>query len=506
MAASLNYDEEHPLLFGIDMDYPPMEYLDNEGVPKGLDVEFTKKLMARMNIPFTYSPNTWENIGDDVLAGRVDLGMMVYSPYRKDLTNFSHAVFHLYYVMMYREKSRKSYGLRNIEGKSFALMRSRPIIDTLTKSNAQIHVITDLKRATYELSRGQYDAVICFRYQAKYLIDKFHFKNLVIEDLTLTPREYCYVSHDKALIDSINTVLEKMQAEGVVDEVYAGVTASFDGIKIPQWFYPAVILLVIGVLLTFIVFQQRYQKKLRQEMHRAQRSEQLKTVILSNISHALRTPLNAIIGFSDVLSADDGSMAVEDRQQLLHLVNSNGQQLLHFINQLLDLSDIQASNSPLELVEVAIADEAKAYIDECRGSVSEGVDLRVEGDDVKVMVDGRYLRIVTKHLLSNAIRHTKQGSVTLRYRLQDKGLYVEVQDTGDGLPEALRENLFSLLSDKATFVQNEVPGLGLTICKAIVDRCKGKIGAQSPADGGTIVWFWMPVKEVKEVKEVKSEK
>jgi signal transduction histidine kinase len=488
------------------MDYPPLQYVDEGGVPHGLDIEFTKRLMSRLNVPFTYSTNSWENISEDVLKGRVDLAMMVYSPYRKDLTNYSRGVFRLYYQLVYRKNEKAPYGLRDLSGKEIAHMASKPINDTLVNVGAKPILIMDLSKALHELSEGKYDAVICFRYQAKYLIDKFHFKNLVIEDLTLTPREYCYVSHDKALIDSINTVLEKMQAEGVVDEVYAGVTASFDGIKIPQWFYPAVILLVIGVLLTFIVFQQRYQKKLRQEMHRAQRSEQLKTVILSNISHALRTPLNAIIGFSDVLSADDGSMAVEDRQQLLQLVNSNGQQLLHFINQLLDLSDIQASNSPLELVEVAIADEAKAYIDECRGSVSEGVDLRVEGDDVKVMVDGRYLRIVTKHFLSNAIRHTKQGSVTLRYRLQDKGLYVEVQDTGDGLPEALRENLFSLLSDKATFVQNEVPGLGLTICKAIVDRCKGKIGAQSPADGGTIVWFWMPVKEVKEVKEVKSEK
>ena len=74
---------------------------------------------------------------------------------------------------------------------------------------------------------------------------------------------------------------------------------------------------------------------------------------------------------------------------------------------------------------------------------------------------------------------------------------IEVQDTGDGLPDALKANIFSLLSEKATFIQNEVPGLGLTICKAIVERAKGKIGAVSPQGGGTILWYWIPVKEIK---------
>jgi ABC-type amino acid transport substrate-binding protein len=80
----------------MDMDYPPLEYIDENGTPSGLDIQFTQELMRRLDIPFTYSPNTWENISGDVLSGRVDLGMMVYSPYRKDSTNYSKAIFRLY--------------------------------------------------------------------------------------------------------------------------------------------------------------------------------------------------------------------------------------------------------------------------------------------------------------------------------------------------------------------------------------------------------------------------
>ena len=86
-ADSFGFTKERPLVFGIDLDYAPLEYVDEEGVPSGYDVEFTKRLMNRLNIPFTYSPNTWENIAGDIMSGKVDLGMMVFSPYRQHLTN-----------------------------------------------------------------------------------------------------------------------------------------------------------------------------------------------------------------------------------------------------------------------------------------------------------------------------------------------------------------------------------------------------------------------------------
>ena len=168
-AADLAYSKERPLLFGIDLDYPPLEYIDETGKPQGYDIKFTTELMKRMGIPFTYSPNTWENIADDVLSGRVDLAMMVYSPYRKDATNYSRAVFRLYYQIVYRKDEKGDFDVRHLAGKSVAYMASRPIKDTLTKAGAVLHEIKNLTRATKDLAEGKYDAVICFRYQSKEL-------------------------------------------------------------------------------------------------------------------------------------------------------------------------------------------------------------------------------------------------------------------------------------------------------------------------------------------------
>ena len=494
-AALSDYSKDHPLLFGIDMDYPPLEYLDEDGQPQGCDIEFTKVLMHRLDIPMAYSPNTWENISGDVLSGQVDLAMMVYSPYRKNITNYSRAVFRLYYQMVYRKDVKKPIDIRDWTGLHVAYMASRPVKDTLTKAGAILHEIKNLSQATNGLAKGEYDAVICFRYQANYLLKKYQLTNLKAEDLTLTPREYCYVSNDKELIDRINVELEKMEAEGLMDDIYGDVYSKFGDVTIPMWVWMLLGALVIIFLLVFILFQQRYQRKLQREMERTKLSERLKTVLLGNVSHALRTPLNAIIGFSEVLSSDTQlQMPAEERQQLLTLINSNGQQLLHFINELLELSDIESRSIELNCIEHDIVEVMHGYADEIRPSLKPQVKLEVEGrTEGTVFTDEQLMRFVTMHLLKNAARHTERGFVRLRYQATDKRLRVEVTDSGSGISDGLRQNIFAILSDKAAYVRDEVPGLGLTICKAIVDRCGGTIGIDSPQEGGARFWYELPV-------------
>lgn len=503
-ADNLGYSKEHPLLFGIDIDYPPLQYLDEDGVPKGFDVEFTKLVMKRLNIPFKFAPNTWQAIAGDVLHGRVDLGMMVYSPYRKDSTNYSRAVFRLYYQLLTREGESRNYGLRDMAGKHIAFMSSRPIRDTLTKIGATTHVVKDLKKATIDLSNGKYDGVICFRYQSHFLMETNHLDNLYAEDLTLMSREYCYVSHDKALISAINVELDKMEREGLIEDCYANVKSSFGGLTIPSWVWFLFLCMIILMLLVFIYQQRRSRKLLDKEMkraleseERARNSEELKTIFLSNISHALRTPLNAIIGFSDLLLEEEGAgMAPEEKQQLLGLINSNGLQLLHLINELLSLGDIEGNEHLFERQVTDIDNEMSLYASEIRPQLSDGVTLEVVEPvgGMRAMLDPKLLRMVTMHLLENAQQHTKEGKVTLSYYVKEGGIYVEVKDTGCGLPKDLKENIFTLLSDKNTYTQDQTPGLGLSICKAIVDRTGGKMGAMDNTDDGhgTIIWFWAP--------------
>ena len=491
-ADALGYTEKHPLLFGIDMDYPPMQFIDKDGKACGHDVEFTTELMNHLSIPFTYAPNTWENIADDILNGKVDLGMMVYSPYRKDITNFSRAVFRLYYQLITRKDGPQMNGLREVENRTFALMRSRPILDTLSKAGAKTVVVTDLAKTMKELSDGKYDAVICFRYQARYLISTYHFDNLVAKDLALTPREYCYVSHDKKLIEAINVALDELEADGTLDKVYANVKTSFGELVIPMWIWILVGAILFLSFITVIVQQERHKLRMQREVRRAQRSEQLKSIFLGNVSHALRTPLNSILGFSDMLRNDDNQLSRDERNEMLGLINQNGQQLLHFIEELLELSDIEGSDQLFDRKMINLRETMDKIADEIRPTLHEGVTLKVVGAGARVEVDLHLLYYLMTHLLKNAAEHTDSGEIVLKYGEVKHCLYVEVRDTGTGIPKELRENLFCLLSEKQTYVQDKVPGLGLSICKAIIERTGGQMGAESPKEGGTVIWFWAP--------------
>ncbi len=501
-ADNLGFTKDHPLVFGIDRDYPPMEYIDEEGHPSGFDVEFTSLLMERLNIPFRFEPNSWENIADDILEGKVDLGMMVYSSYRKEQTNYSRGVFRLYYQIVYRTTDKTPHGLRDLNGKQIAFMMSRPIKDTLQKIGAQTVLINDLTQTLGELSAGKYDAVICYRYQARYLIRENELDNLTYTDLALMPREYCYVSNNKALIAAINDELDKMESEGLVEDVYGDVKTTFGGLHIPWWVWVLIAGVVFMLLIIIIVQQIISRKKLLIEMERSRKSEELKDIFLSNLSHALRTPLNAIIGFSDLLmTSPKDSLQEEERQHLLELINTNGLQLLHLINELLSLSDIEGNNQLFDLQVTDIDAEMSAYASETRMQMMNAVKMDVVEPvgGLRALTDSKLLRLVTIHLLENARQHTTEGRIVLSYYAKEDGLYVEVLDTGSGLPADLRENIFALLSDKNTYVQENTPGLGLSICKAIVDKANGKIGARdNDIDGrGTIIWYWLPVKILK---------
>lgn len=497
-ADNLGYSKFKPLVVGLDLDYAPLQYVDEEGLPKGLDVELTQTLMQRLNVPYTYRPNTWEAISGDVLKGRVDLAMMVFSPYRQSLINYSRAVFKLYYQVVYRNdrEDADEFNMRQIKDKKIAYMSSRPITDTLTKAGAVLHVVRDLPKALQDLSAGEYDAVICFRYQAKYHINRLHLSNLTAEDLTLTPREYCYVSHNRKLIDAIDRELLKMDKDGTIDDIYGDYISQLDEFHLPQWVWWLVGGVICLTLLLLLWMQRRHNRRLHIEMRRAQKSEHLKTVFLANVSHALRTPLNAVIGFSEMLYQNEDAIPAEDRRQMYNQINKNGNQLLYFINELLELSNIEGGGLEFTRVATDIGEQLESYKRELESRLQNDVVLKIESPHRQCVaeIDVGMLRHVMMHLLSNAIRHTSQGSITMEYRQQDYGLYFAVTDTGEGIPEDLKENIFALLSDKNTFVQQETPGLGLSICKSILDSVHGRVGMSSEVGKGSTFWFWTPCK------------
>ena len=258
-----NYSFKQPITIGLDANYAPLQSVDKNGLPQGYDVQFTHALMDRMGVKFYYVPSTWDKVATSMLKGDIDLAMMVYSPYRKDSVYYSRPIFRLYYEVVYRKADYKNFDFRNLKGKTFAFLKSRPLGELMEKEGGiGVHVL-DMNEAFRDLAKGKYDAVICYQYQANYFIENFYKDKLQSEEISMQPREYCYVSHNEKLIEAISKEIAMMDADGVVDEIYGNDIMRPTRNKIPEWvwyLFGAMGLLFVGAYI-FLTYKSRKSLK-----------------------------------------------------------------------------------------------------------------------------------------------------------------------------------------------------------------------------------------------------
>ena len=256
-----------------------------------------------------------------------------------------------------------------------------------------------------------------------------------------------------------------------------------------------ILVLVLFAICLFLV-QHYYQVRLRNEIGRAQRSERIKTVFMANVSHALRTPLNAIITDSQKL-LDTEETNPKKLNAAMTTINQNGKQLLYFISQLLELSSFDSSMATFTLIEVNLAELMASYRREAQRDAGANVHVVVRSPlspHAKATLDTNLMYQLMTHLLHNALAHTQEGTITIEYDQDDKGLRIEVIDTGDGADQDFKSGLSTLTSGGELALFNQRSGLGLSICKAIVEGLHGTIDLKSVPDKGTTVKVWIPCK------------
>lgn len=257
-----------------------------------------------------------------------------------------------------------------------------------------------------------------------------------------------------------------------------------------------ILVLVLFAICLFLV-QHYYHVRLRNEIGRAQRSERIKTVFMANVSHALRTPLNAIITDSQKL-LDTEETNPKKLNAAMTTINQNGKQLLYFISQLLELSSFDSNMATFTLIEVNLAELIASYRREAQRDAGANVTVVVRSPlspHAKGMVDTNLMYQLMTHLLHNALAHTQEGTITIDYDYADNGLKIEVIDTGDGEPQDFHSNFSTLIQGNDSLALfNQRSGLGLSICKSIVEGLHGTIDLKSEKGKGTHVTVWIPCK------------
>src|SRR5215510_729113 len=235
--------------------------------------------------------------------------------------------------------------------------------------------------------------------------------------------------------------------------------------------------------------------RLNEELAKANR---LKSDFLANMSHELRTPLNSIIGFSDMLLTEEIGPLSETQRDFLETVARNGRHLLQLISELLDLSKIEAGHLKLTLEPIDLRQLLHEAADSVRAQTEKRrhrFDLDLPGDPLPVTADHVRVRQVLLNLLSNAIKFTPEGGqVRLAGRPDSDGVRVEVVDTGIGISLSDQQKLFHefVQLDPSASRHYEGTGLGLALCKRLVELHGGRIGVDSDRGRGSTFWFTLP--------------
>lgn len=226
--------------------------------------------------------------------------------------------------------------------------------------------------------------------------------------------------------------------------------------------------------------------------NRAEESDRLKTAFIANMSHEIRTPLNAIVGFTSVLPDIDNE---EERKSLLDLIHENTQKLLRIVDDVVNISKIESGQEQLVMTTFdlnTMLAEAMAVFAE---KLNPGVELNISfaQDALSVTTDMIRLSTIAKHLISNAMKFTQQGSIIVGFdNPVDGRVCIWVRDTGKGIAEENLERIFERFYKVDEFIPGA--GLGLSICRVMASSLGGSVTVESKLGEGSIFRVDIPIK------------
>ena len=238
---------------------------------------------------------------------------------------------------------------------------------------------------------------------------------------------------------------------------------------------------------------KRTEEMLVKARDKAEASDRLKSAFLANMSHEIRTPLNTIVGFSSLLTSTENAA---EKELYNSLIGHNNKLLLNLINDVIDLSKIESGYLELRPDWVNLTELLDESVAEYVHQVPSGVELLTNypAHDSLVELDRLRIKQILSNFLSNALKNTTTGHVEVFYEVDHQSVRIGVKDTGRGIPQNMLEKIFERFEKLDSFAQGA--GLGLPICKLIVEKMNGRILVDSQLGIGTTFIIELPCRSM----------
>ncbi|MGD9995164.1 MAG: transporter substrate-binding domain-containing protein [Salinivirgaceae bacterium] len=500
---------------------PPKVFLDKRNQPSGIFIDLLSDLAETEKLHIEYVSGTWAQLFELLQKGAIDvMPDVAFSEERDSLFLFSMPVINSW-LQVFTMHETAIHVMQDLNNKRVGVLRGSIQEDFLNQTlldldelNFELITFNDYASSAVALKENKVDALVANRFfyfsdlcDAEIMptglilqLNDLHFAfaktvdrkliklfNQHMSNLKNTPESAYYKSLNKWFTKKTSNLIPRF-----VYWILAGIAALL--------FLVTVFAIILKMGITYKTKElQLKNKELLKAKEAAESSDRLKTIFLQNMSHEIRTPMSAILGFLSLLEKND--LESEKRSQYLDVIQQSGQRLLSTLNDIMEISKIETGQKSINPEPVNVVDTLKYLHKLFNKQVSDknlGFELaeHIDTSRATIETDKNMLEGMLTNLISNALKFTEKGSITMGNYLENKALVFYVKDTGIGIPKDRHEAIFDrfVQADLNMTRSHEGSGLGLSIVKAYLTMLGGNIWLESTPGLGSTFFFSIPYK------------